>query len=73
MRDSLLAAEATVIWSMDGWASSNKADTTHESGLDLWYADFPTAEWPDGSVLEFTFLWQKDQRWQGHNWQVRIL
>ena len=38
----ILAAEATIVWSMDGWAHTNKSEPTHESGLDLWFADFPT-------------------------------
>ena len=69
----ILAAEATVVWSTDGWVHTNTTDTIHESGLNLWFADFPTAEWPDGSVLEFTCFWKHEQRWQGHNWQVSVL
>ena len=47
-------------------------NTTHESGLNLWFADFPTAEWPEGSVLTFTCFWKNEQRWQGQNWQVSV-
>ena len=68
----ILAAEATIIWSTDGWAHTNRSETTHEGGLDLWFADFPTAEWPEGSVLSFTCFWKSDQRWQGGNWSVRV-
>ena len=45
----ILAAEATVVWSTDGWARTNRLDSVHESKLNLWFADFPTADWPDGS------------------------
>ncbi len=69
----ILAAEADVIWSIDGGAHNNTAKTTHESALDLWFADLPTAEWPAGATLTFTLFWKSDQRWQGHNWEVRIL
>ncbi len=69
----ILATEATILWSMDGWARTNKTDTTHESGLNLWFADFPTAKWPGGTVLEFTCFWKNDQRWQGHNWRVSVV
>jgi hypothetical protein len=48
-------------------------DTTHQTKLDLWFADFPTADWPRGSVFVFTFFWHRDQRWEGRNWQVNIL
>ena len=69
----ILAAEATIVWSTDGWAHTTKAETTHESALDLWFADLPTAEWPCGSGLSFTCFWKGEQRWQGHNWQVSIV
>jgi glucoamylase len=69
----ILAAAATIVWSTDGWGRANKSETTHESGLNLWFADLPTAEWPHGSVLTFTCFWKSDQRWQGHNWQVSVL
>jgi glucoamylase len=68
----ILAAEATIVWSTDDWARTNRSDTTHESGLDLWFADFPTAEWPAGSVFTFTSFWKRDQRWEGRNWQVSV-
>ena len=69
----ILGAEATVVWSVDGWVGTNNTETTHESGLDLWFADFPTGEWPAGSVFTFSCFWKRDQRWPGRNWQVTIL
>jgi glucoamylase len=36
----ILAAEATVVWSTDGWIHTNQLDTTVESELNLWFADF---------------------------------
>ena len=68
----LLAAEATIVWSTDDWARTNRTDTIHESGLNLWFADFPTAEWTGGSVITFTCFWKRDQRWEGRNWQVNV-
>src|SRR6266436_1705736 len=50
----ILSAEATIVWSTDDWARTNRSDTSHMSGLDLWFADFSTAEWPAGSVFTFT-------------------
>jgi len=69
----ILAAQATVVWSTDGGAPTNLLDTIHESRLDLWFADFPTADWPGGSLLTFTFFWKRDQHWEGRDWQVSIL
>ena|SRR5437016_1676991 len=68
----ILAAGATIVWSTDDWARTNRLDTTHESGLNLWFADFPTAELPEGSVFTFTSFWKRDQRWEGRNWQVSL-
>jgi glucoamylase len=69
----ILEAEATIVWSMDGWAHTNTTETTHQSELSLWFADFPTADWPDSSVFEFTCFWKSNQRWQGNNWQVSLV
>lgn len=68
----ILAAEARIVWSTDDWQHTNQRDTTHQSELNLWFADFPTAEWPVGSALTFTFFWQRDQRWEDRNWQVSV-
>lgn len=69
----IVAAEATVVWSTDAWAHVDKADTAHESGLNLWFLDFATRDWPSGTVFSFTLYWERDQRWQGRNWDVGIL
>jgi len=69
----ILAVEATVVWSIDGWVRTNQADTLHEAGLNLWFADYPTVDWATDSVFEFTLFWRRDQRWEGRNWEVSIL
>jgi glucoamylase len=69
----ILAAEATIVWSTDDWVHTNNSDATHESGLNVWFTDFPTAEWAVGSTITFTCFWKRDQRWQGQNWQVSVL
>jgi glucoamylase len=69
----ILAAEATLVWSTDAWARTGKTDTTHQSELNLWFADFPTAKWPEGTRFEFTCFWKAEHRWQGYNWQVSAL
>jgi glucoamylase len=69
----ILAEQATVVWSTDGGASTNLLDTNHESRLNLWFADFHTADLPVSSVLTFTIFWKRDQRWEGHDWQVNVL
>jgi hypothetical protein len=69
----IVAAQATVVWSTDGGAHSNLLDTVHEGRLNLWFADFPTADSPAGSMFKFTLFWKHDERWEGRDWQVTIL
>jgi glucoamylase len=69
----ILAAETTIVWSTDNWARTNKTDTIRQEGISLWFADFPTADWPPGSVFAFTLFWKRDQRWENRNWQIDVL
>ena len=68
----ILPAEAAIVWSMNGWAQTYQTETGHQSGLHLWFADFPTHDWSHDSMFEFTIFWKRDQRWEGRNWQVRF-
>ena len=68
----IVAAEATVAWSADNWAGTNRADTAHNSALNLWFADLPTEGCPDGAVIEFTFLWKEAKRSEGRNYSVKV-
>jgi glucoamylase len=68
----ILAAEATVVWSIDEWSRTNESHTAHRNELDLWFSDFPTVEWPRDSVFAFTLSWKRDQRWENRNWQVGV-
>jgi glucoamylase len=68
----ILASEATVVWSTDGWSQTNESPTTRQQKLNLWFADFPTVDLPNGSVLTFTFFWKGEQRWEGRNWEVAV-
>ena len=69
----ILQTDASVVWSNDDWTHSNRSEMTLEHGLNLWYADFPTAEWPAGATFTFTFFWKHEHRWEGNNWQVRLV
>ena len=69
----ILGAEATVVWSNDNWVHTNRSKTDHQSELNLWFADFPTGDWPASSVFAFTCFWEGEQRWESRNWQVRVL
>ena len=68
----ILASEATVFWSTDNWTRRNESQTSHQPELNLWFADFPTADWPHESLLAFTFFWKVEQRWEERNWEIKI-
>jgi glucoamylase len=68
----IVAADATVVWSADGWANTNKADTTRISALKAWFVDLPTESCLDGSVIEFTLFWKEARRWEGRNYSVEV-
>jgi glucoamylase len=68
----IVAAAATVVWSTDGWASTNKADTTWINALNVWFADIPTANCLDGSMIEFTFFWTEVRCWEGRNYSAEV-
>ncbi len=68
----ILAADASLRWSADGWASAGTIEATHHGLLALWSADLPTADLPAGSVVEFTFFWKEAGRWEGRNFSVSV-
>ena len=68
----ILAEEASITWSTDNWQRTNESQTIHQEKLSLWFADFPTAEWPVGSVFVFTIFWKRDQRWENRNWEISV-
>ena len=69
----ILTADATVVWSANAWTSTNKTDAAHISTLNLWFADLPTENCLNGSVIEFTFFWKETQRWEGRNYSVDVV
>ncbi len=55
-------------WSNDGWASDTSSTST---GIGIEFVDIAINEDQIGSV-EFTFFWTDRDRWEGHNYEVRI-
>jgi len=66
----IVAADATIHWSADNWASANKTDTTQIRALKVWFADLPAKDCPANSKIEFTFFWKEARRWEGRNYSV---
>ncbi len=68
----IVAADAAISWSADGWTSTRQADTTAIGPLDLWFADVPTENCAGGLAIQFTFFWKAAQRWEGRNYSVQV-
>jgi GH15 family glucan-1,4-alpha-glucosidase len=68
----IVTAEAAIIWSTDGWASTNTLDTINNSTLNLWFADLSTEHCSGSAMIEFTFFWKQNQRWEGRNYSVAV-
>ncbi|MGA7122341.1 MAG: glycoside hydrolase family 15 protein, partial [Polyangiaceae bacterium] len=68
----VVAVEANLTWSIDGWKNTHQTATTHVDGLNVWFVDLPTEECSHGCVVEFTFFWKEGGRWEGRNHSVAI-
>jgi glucoamylase len=69
----MVAADATIVWTVDAWSNILKTETTHLGALNMWFADFPTEKYPVGSVIEFTFCWKEGPRWEGKDYSVKVM
>jgi glucoamylase len=68
----IIAADASITWSADDWASTNQTNAIALSALNLWFADLPTEACPEGTVIQFAFSWQATQRGEGRNHSVMV-
>ncbi len=67
----VLISPATVHWSIDGWKTTQDTKT-RDSGLGIHTLDLPTASLPVGGQAVFTFLWAKENRWEGSDYTVTV-
>jgi glucoamylase len=68
----IVAADARIVWSADGWANTHQTDAAEIGALKVWFADLPTKDCQDSSVIEFTFFWKEAQHWEGRNYSVAV-
>ncbi len=68
----IIGSDAFVIWSADGWVSTDKYESKKDKILNLWYVDLPTEKLSENCEVLFTFFWKKVQRWEGTNFSVVI-
>jgi glucoamylase len=65
----ITAAQATVHWSADRWATVHDTEM-QDTGIGCWWMDVPTAELAQGAAINFTFRWEN--RWEGSDFAVKI-
>jgi glucoamylase len=68
----ILVADAVIVWSDNGWGSTQTMATTALGELSLWFADLATDKFVAGSCIEFTFFWKEAGRWEGRNYSVEV-
>jgi glucoamylase len=68
----IVAADATIVWSADDWASTNRTETANNNTLNLWFADLPTEICTCGAAILFTVFWKEAQRWEGTSFSVAV-
>lgn len=62
---------ATVRWSIDGWATKTDVHTL-DSGVGVHYADLKTDSLPYGQKLEITFFWHEAQVWENRDYDLAV-
>ena len=66
----LAEQEFQAVWSADGWATVNHANS-HAVGAAGHFADLPTKNGQQGQ-LEWTFFWPLQSRWEGRNFTAGL-
>ena len=64
-------APGTVHWSSDGWQTTHDLPL-NDTSLGVYVADLPSGKLAADTVIDFTFLWDDQQGWQGENFQVTV-
>ncbi|MDW8402979.1 glucan 1,4-alpha-glucosidase [Chloroflexus sp.] len=67
-----VTAMATIHWSSNGWQTTFDL-LTKPSGLGTFFADLPTTTLDPGAVIVFTLFWNDEQRWEGRDYEVRVV
>jgi glucoamylase len=65
-------APARIHWSTSNWDSCADLPTV-DTGLGLHYADLPVQDADAGETIAFTFHWPEAGRWEGRNFEVRVI
>jgi glucoamylase len=63
---------ARVHWSSDGWQTREDTGTI-DSGIGLHYAMLPVSRMKPGEYLRFTMFWLEANKWEGRNFEVKVI
>jgi len=66
-----LREPAVVHWGINGWQSPCDA-ATRDTALGVHLIDLPTADLDRGTVIDFTFYWSNQERWEGVDYSVVV-
>jgi hypothetical protein len=69
----ILPSAAVIVWTTDDWKRSNESEANQVDELNLCFVDLSTAELADVSLVEFTFFWKREKRWEGRNFRVEVV
>ena len=61
----IVAQQASLVWSEDGWATSHPASLTRNATLNLWFADLPSADMAADGLIEFRILRESERHSEG--------
>lgn len=67
----LLMEPALLHWSFDGWVTCKDSES-EDSGWQLEHVDLPTETLAASRVVNFTFFWKKNGRWEDRNFSVTV-
>lgn len=67
-----LWSRARVHWSADNWQTAQDAETVN-TGVGVHYAMLPVTELKPGERVCFTMFWPDANKWEGKNFEVRVI
>jgi glucoamylase len=63
---------AQLRWSSDEWETFSE-ETSFDTGFGIHTIDLPPFKLPPNSTLRFTFYWPQAQRWEGKDFEIRVM
>jgi glucoamylase len=63
---------AQLRWRDDGWQTFTE-EATRDTGFDVHLIDLPNEKLSPGATLQFTFYWPQAEKWEGKNFEIKVL